>query len=400
MAHILKPNIVVDTIEFKKDENNQQGTDSLLNHLGKNVPVIKIGEFVLDLGAVLSFEIRWCLNSFPVFSMTLNDKQYHIRELLKSSIDTCVIFIGYSHWYIKFNGLLNTTYTDAGDSNIDLSGIVFDKKMFGTKQQVYADMSIVDMLKKICTDTGLGLNTDDNKQIHSGKYTHIAPNNRYINSIDSLIAQNTNNIYCIDWFYYLHVIHPDMQFQSKKKTAEYTLNTIDGKQLKPAPIIFKTMSLDVSDYSKFDSTTDSEEIDRKIPVKYYTINSNYTKQHLESGSEYSINNKVLQSDSSLGMGTVKSNTFSGFVDTKKDHYTAIVNKLMAGTIIKLVLDFIVIELIPFSMVELELYLPDDKERKQMLDTEHSGKKMLIGNLIRFERHGTDTVKFEQILELI
>lgn len=393
---ITKPNIAIDNIELPVDSQHQQGADTLLKQLGVNMPVVQIGKYILGLGDLLAFELINRLNSFPKFTMTIKDDLYHIREALKQDIDTCTIFIGYKHWYIKFNGVLNTTYTETGDSEIFVQGIVFDKKLFEYNQQSFVDTPPVDMLKSICVNTGLGLNTDTNKILHGNKKSYVQPGVRYIDAIGDIISKHTTNLFCIDWFYYLHVV--DIETLRKQKTAKYTLNIIDGKQLSEAPIIFKTVSRVVTDYANSE-ITGAESIDRKIPVAAYTINTNYTQQHISTANEYTINNKSIHK-SELGIGKQSSNTFSGFIDSKNDNYTDIVNKSMAGTIITLLLDFIVIELIPFSIVELEMYLPTDGERKDLLDTEHSGQKIIIGNTIRYTRQGTDTVKFNQVLELI
>ena len=63
-------------------------------------------------------------------------------------------------------------------------------------------------------------------------------------------------------------------------------------------------------------------------------------------------------------------------------YKDIINKSIGGNSIKLTMKNILFELTPFSIINLEIYLPKNSNRegedKIRLDEEHSGKKVVIG----------------------
>ena len=94
---LLKPKLKGDDIQIKIDSKSSNAMD-FLNIMGPKMPVIKIGDYVLNVGELVSFEMSVSLNSFPTFTMTIDDSLYNIREALKEDIDKCTIFVGYKTW--------------------------------------------------------------------------------------------------------------------------------------------------------------------------------------------------------------------------------------------------------------------------------------------------------------
>ena len=144
MGVVIQPNISVDNIILEANVNDKANVDRMINELGRNIPLVKIGDYVLNLGDTREFSFRCRLNSLSTFTLTVNDEQYYVREALKQKVDKCVVFFGYQKWYIKFNGILDTEFSEVGDSLIEITGTIYNEKLYQGKQHSYKDQSIVD----------------------------------------------------------------------------------------------------------------------------------------------------------------------------------------------------------------------------------------------------------------
>jgi hypothetical protein len=396
MSVIVTPNIEVDNIELLLDDNNQYGADKFIGEQGRNIPVIKIGDYILNTGDLEQFELKVALNSLPTFSMTVNDELYVIRENLKNDIDKCVIFIGFKDWYIKFNGILNKTYSDVGDVSIELTGKVWNDKLYNTKQLIFKDLTVKDILKQLCEETSMGLFGIDNPDFNKTIEYSIMPNIKYIEFIESTIKKYTKNLFAFDCFYFLHVA--DIDKLKSQPIDKYSLNWKDGISMPEKDIIFKSISRDGSDEESDD--------DFKIPIDYYSIDTNFTDVHGKTSNKYFLNSVGTQqteipSKDNLGIGESNDNTFFGFESLKFPFYNEIVNKKLAGNIIKIKTNTVIFELVPFSVVGLELYLPFNITRDIKLDEEHSGTKIVIGYTIEYNKSEDDSKSFmSQTIEMI
>lgn len=385
MGLIISPNIKVDNIEINKDDNDQYGTERILGEWGKNIPIIKIGEYVLAIGDLEAFSLKVALNCLPTFSMTVNDDQYFIREALKNDIDKCVIFIGYAEWYIKFNGIINKTYSDAGDSSIELTGTISNDKLYNNEQFVYRDTPIVDILTDVATKTSMGLFTIDNKELNHSITHSINNEKRLFDFFVDTIKRYTSNVYSVDCFYFMHVCN--LANVRNQPIDKYSLDWKTGKQIEESPIIFKSYNKE-----SVSGNGDNQEDDKTILIDYYTTDTNFTGIHYETSNTYSVksggtgNSRSIDSIDSIGISESSFNTFAGFEKDKFPFYNERVNKMLGGNLIKIKIPTVIFELSPFSVVGLELYLPFAPGRDIKLDEVHSGKKVVIGYTIDYEKN--------------
>ena len=377
MGIIVKPNIKVDDIKIDMDVLSKNRVTDVINEFGRSIPIIKIGDYVLNVGELIHFELKLALNSFPRFTMQLDDTNLQIREVLKQEIDKCVIFIGYKEWYIKFNGVITLIDSDAGDAIISLEGIWFNPKMYYTEQKSYKNKKIVDILTTICKNTDMGLYTFDNEDLNKEIDYVLNTETPQINFlVEDVIKTYTTNIFAFDTFGFLHI--GNIEMMRKSSYDKYTLKQT-GETIDPKDIIFSSKTRQYLPEDEF-----------KIPIDYYTLNTNFSKMFLENASIYDVSiqskfTKILKSDSKIGYGEIGANTFSGFEKHKFPFYSNIVNKSLGGNIISITLKNLMFEITPFSVVGFDCYLPETGNKAFRLDTEHSGKKIVIGYSIEYTK---------------
>jgi len=396
MSIIIEPNIKVGQIEIQMDNNASDAANNIMTDWGRNIPIIKIGDYVLNTGDLREFSLQITLNSFPTFTITVDDTTYKIREALKNDIDKCIIFIGYQDWYIRFNGLLNTTYSSVGDSIIILNGQYYNENLYNGQQFSFKNMTVVDILKNICSKTKMGLFTYDNVDLKQELDYSLMTGTRYIDYFDSLIKTYTSNIYSIDCHSYIHV--GDIETLRKQEVDKYSLDWSTGKKIDEQPIIFKSINRSVDNINKPDGPY------YKIPIKYYTINSNFSQINKETYNSYAIGfggngETEIKTSNLLGIGSNKTNSFIGFKKHKFPYYNDRINKSIGGNIITITTDNIIFELNPFSVVEVELYLAN-KNGKDFDKEEHSGKKIVLGYSIDYKKTPRTLNKLTQTIELI
>lgn len=390
MGIILKPNIEIDNIKLDMVSNDVDNVNRVINVIGRDFPLIKIGNYVLNFGEVIDFNLKVSINNLPTFSLTIDDTNLQIREELKKEIDKCVIFIGQREVYIKFNGIVTITDSEAGDPYLHLTGIWFNPKLYGTEQKSYKDTKVIDIITDICKKTNIGLFSFNNSQLDNIIDYCINTETKLINFlVNDVIKKYTYNVFGIDCYGYLHIC--DI---SKLKSNPYDKYTIlpNGTILEPKDIIFTSKT------KRYDYDLD----EFKIPINYYTLNSNFSKAFLDNASEYSVNfqgknKKVLNTDLHIGYGNIGTNTYSGFNNQKFPFYDNIVNKIIGGNTITLTLNHIMLELSLFSIVGFDCYLPETGNKKFRLDEEHSGKKILIAYDLAYSK---ESKKINQTITLI
>jgi len=377
MGIIVKPNIKVDDIKIDMDILSEKKVTDVINEFGRSIPLIKIGDYVVNVGELIHFELKLAINSFPRFSLSLDDTNLQIRAALKQAIDKCVIFIGYKSWYIKFNGLITQIDSDAGDAIIHLDGIWFNPKMYYTEQKSYKDQKIIDILTTICQTTDMGLYTFDNEDLNKDIDYVLNTETPQINFlVDDVIKKYTTNVFAFDTFGFLHI--GNIETMRNQPYDKYTLKQT-GETIDPQDIIFSSKTRQYLPEDEF-----------KIPIEFYTLNTNFSKMFLENASIYNVSiqskiEKILKSDPNVGFGEIGSNTFSGFEKHKFPFYSNIVNKSLGGNIITITLKNLMFEVTPFSIVGFDCYLPETGDKQFRLDTEHSGKKIVIGYSIEYTK---------------
>lgn len=377
MPVIIEPAIEVGDIKVQMDSESSEEAEKIMREWGHSIPMIKINDYVLEIGECTSLTVSISLGNLPTFNLTLDDEKFKIRKALKKEIDTCIINIGFKNFRIKFNGIITSNNSYDDDPQLNLSGNLYQKEIYTREQRLWKDKPIVDILKDICSDTKFGLFIFDNDYLNYVPDVVINPNTRNISFIDTLLKRYTNNLYCFDTFGYLHV--GNYKEIIKKEIDEYIIYPYTGDVLEESkPIIF------VANKRRREENEDDEKEKYKIHVESIAISSNFSSTIMSTDSKYSLNSdkqKIeLESDEEVGFGELAENTFYGFENHKFPHYYERINKEISGCRIELVLRNLVPEIVPFTVVELENWIEgsQDNEKNYHLDTEHSGKHFVIG----------------------
>ena len=207
---------------------------------------------------------------------------------------------------------------------------------------------------------------------------------RYIDYFDYIIKNYTSNLFSVDANYYYHVAN--IEKLRKNSVDEYSMNWVDGKQMSKQPLNFKSRIKS----NAFDGTEDEEKY--KIPIDFYTINSNFSEIYKETYNKYSLGlggkpikdeKDLLETNEKIGLGSNSTNTFGPFKSHKFPYYQDRINKMIGGNSIRLFTNNVIFELIPFNIINIELFLPYKTGSKERLDEEHSGKKIVIGFTIDY-----------------
>jgi hypothetical protein len=395
MGLLVKPGVKVEDIKIEADENSES-VDRVVNEF-RNKPVMMIGGYVLGMGELRSLNINVRLNSLPTFTCAVNDEQYLIRGALKNDIDKGVLFFGWRKSYYKFNCLFNTTYSEAGDAIMELSGMLYNEKLYNGKQVSFKDKSITDIMKDICNATSMGLYTYDDADLNFNPGNDIMPGTRYIDHFTEIITRYTSAVFCIDPLYHFHV--GNMDTIRRSPVDKYTVDWSTGEALDtPVDMVFKSKLKE----------GEPGVVDKKIPVDWYTVDTNYSDVHYSTYNEYRVGIdgdevKKLKTSSNLGIGSNQLNTFKPFKDHVNPWYQDRVNKLMAGNIIKMHTSMISFELCPLGVIETELYLPFTSGDKAIRkDEEHSGKKVVIGYEVVYNKSLSkdEADSVHQVIEVI
>lgn len=384
---ILEPKLIVDDIQFDVDATTDLYTKNLLESVGNSFPLLKINNYLVPVDTInyMRVDVGPGGNLLPTFIFYIDDSNYNIRRALQNQIDTCTIFIGWTSFYTKFNGIVTSVFSTTGDSEISVSGYLYQEPLHNSKQQIWKDTSIIDILKSICTDTSLGLFINDTDTLNYQVPLCINPNMRSIDFIQWLLREYTDTIYCLDTFGYLHI--GTIESILKKEIDKYTISGIYGKQIEPTNIRF------VAGNKRYGEFTDNETLEirerENINVSRLTITNNFSETLLYCGSEYSVVDdtsakNIINTNSLIGNGKIIDNTFNGFVKHKFPRNNQRINKQKNGNLIEFELNHLMIELVPFTVVELEIYhdtIPKENtavyDNKTYLDTEHSGKHFVL-----------------------
>jgi len=393
MAVIIEPKIIVEKIELKINENDENAAKNTVDTLGPTMPVVKINDYILSIGEVKDFKLNIGINKLPSFSISVDDNNYRIRrELKKSDLDKTVIFIGYKDWYIKFNGIILSIPSEAGDSSLYLEGKFFNPKLYESIQKSYNEKSITDVLKDICTLTDMGLFTIENESLSNVLDFNLNTNKKHLIYFDWLIKNYTNNIWSVDTYGYFHVA--DIESLRKQKIDKFSI--FDGKKVSEKDIIITT-----------DNYYANEETKDKFKVEYYTINSNIGSVIVNNNKDYEIQSSGLNSEikklksNALGFSSESNNTFDRFLKTTFTNYLDIINKDIGGKVISLSMSDLIYEITPFSIVKLEVFLPKLEGTKILLDEENSGNKIVINYSFEYKSAGgEEEEKFPKIRQYI
>lgn len=398
---ILEPTFEIPEIKIILEKDaNKEAVDSYKDMMGRYFPLITFGDNVIHYRSIVDFELTVMNGYIPTFSMTVDDDDYSIRTNVDNGVTTGCCRIGYENYRMQFK-VAYTSISESGDS-VYMSGRIWTPNMYKSNQKSYKNQSITDIIKSVCTDCSLGLYVYPNNDIDNVHDLIIQPNQINYDFVTDLLLDHTQNLWCYDPYYYLHIGSLDTLMSQDVGT--YTMNFADGKQYdEEHPLIF-FHKMDPS--SKYKGQTkedvDSNDPERydpsryKIPVKRYEINSGVGYNAFNTKRYYQLFTDKEQIDipqRSFGMGVESSNTYSGFKSTPIPFVDLIKSKTKSREETHIFIDRILPEINPLQNIELELYLDDFKYADNKIsktdlsgyDDVHSGKRLVIGYIIRYNQ---------------
>lgn len=379
---------------------------NLLEFYGQKIPVVQVNDNVISLGNVLNVKFNTKINSLPTFVITINDTYSTVRNNLstfdeQNYLDIVNVFIGFQNWYIKFQGIITNVRNIGHNDTLILSGTINIPKLLEREQKSYSDKSVDEILKDICQNSEIGYFSLENENLLKTYDVIINHNLRRKDFISRCIKTFTNNIWSIDFLYYLHVSNIE-KLRSQTEPDKYTIK-YDGTKISPTPIKFsnKLYPEDDSDLSE----DEKNEFDTNIRFELISTNSNFGKTNYNNSEKYYVNSTEITSSSSVpnnGTGTIIENTFSDFEQIYNPFYENIVNKELAGKLFNIKLNRPIFEIVPFSIVDFELWTVNrpDMMMPTVQDTINSGLKIVIGQDIEFNLQSLTENEYSMTQSLI
>jgi hypothetical protein len=420
---LIDPTVPVDEIKFEIDKFavntnnlNESDGDDRTKIMGRFYPLLKINDTVFTFDKFEEFELSVQLYDVPRIRMTIHDPDFVIRKYFKESINLGTLRIGYKNWAMKFNVLFDEEISQLFDDDIEITGMLWNEKLFQTSQKSYKSVPISEILKSVCEDSGMGLYVYNNTFL-SKNYDHLIQDNKsHIYYINYLITNYTNNLWAIDPHYFLHV--GDEHSISEQDVCKYSLDYMTGETMeKEEDLVYFKNDL-MAKETEEDSEDSNAEFpssdpapsskkpkDPRIPVETYTASSTVGTQHITSKNRYFqctelAVTQLYEDKENIGLGTAYSNTYSKFTNHIIPFMDSIRKKSMNHKIVRFTTNHVVPELNIFDVIDLKLYklrAPEDPDldpisqeenpdlKESDLDIENSGKKVVIGYTIYYDK---------------
>lgn len=368
----LDPKVKIEKIPVQFEENmTDEKFEDFTNLWGKMIPIVQINNEVFNIGNIVSFEYIIDINSTPKFILIIND-EYQRFQAKFTDVDklTGIIFLGNKIWYHKFN-ILITDVNPFGEE-ITLMGNIYNEKMFKSVQKSYNNISLLDILKDICTQTDLGLYSLSNEKLSQTLPLILNTNINYEKFLNNIVIKYThNNFWCIDQYYMLHVQNYDTLF--KKPIDKFTIK--NGKTYEPTEIKI----------TNYISNEELEEDNSKFLCYDFSINNNVGSKNIKTSLTYKINDDNINTYDKIGIGSKNANTFSKFVNNSKPFYKEIFDKEITGNEFEIELKTPIYEIFPFMVVDMEIFNYSEKEnvKQYIINENQSGKKIIIGYSMKY-----------------
>ncbi len=409
MGKILDSKIEVENIEIQMDKENEFAADNIIGEWGYSMPIIKINNQVLDVGSIESLHVNVNMFDIPTFRFSIKDYNYAIQQKLSNQEDKCVIFIGNKNFYTKFNGII-TQINTSNNNILHLSGIFYCKELFDYKQEGFADTSVIDMITKVCEDTNLGLYIYDNDDLQITPEYYLNPNTQQIKFISNILSTYTNNLWAIDTFGFLHVGNLESILQ--KPVDKYSITPAKNEPLEDGP---QDILITFNRHQDSDIDNPDEELYKyAINADNVTINTDFSLTKIQSTQTSAVytgigSGRILDNNFNIGIenSTETENTFSGFLLDKYPLNSERINKLLYGNTIKVSLAEYLIEIVPFTLVNLEIYYNQsanindtEEDSNYRFDSIHSGKHFVAGYSYHYRKNksgGTNQITQDLIL---
>lgn len=403
---LLDSSVEVDEIIYERDITRPETTfDGMMNSLGRFAPVLKINNIIIPWAEILHLSIKVEIGSLPTISLKIDDSAFRIREALKDDLDIGTIRIGYKNWAIKFNAIFTNVSGGLYKYNIYLNGYIFNQDWYNTiPQKSYKQSSIQDIIYDITKDVKSGLYVYSNELLSNKSYDHIILSNyNYLEAIDLLLKNYTNNFYAFDANYFLHI--GDFNTIKNEPIAEYTLDWKSGESIDPKPMEYSNTP---ANFVKLETGEDYQDNDI-IPMSDYNIDNEFSSKFISLHNNYKLFTdqseiSIIQNNE-IGIGEDSTNTFSKFVNHIIPYQNYIRDKELTKNLITFETNFVIPELNPFDVIKLKIISPESglkPEVKDKIDEIHSGNKIVIGYEIKFkyDQYGEKEPRVRTVIKCI
>lgn len=388
---ILDPKIELDTIEVDFGTAKTQEAKDFVKSYGPFMPLIKIQDFLLNIGDIINFEYEIHYGKVPTFTLTVLDENKRLQSRFNDDeLITGVFFLGSEIFYHKANLIFLDNIVDEFSDTITFFGNFHNPKLYDSLQTSFKDKTVIDIFKEISTNTEMGLYSIENENTNKTLPIFLNTNNKYIDVIKNIVDKYTqNNFWCIDQDYFLHIQNYDTLIA--KEVDKYTIkNGIQNEEELPVIIT-----------NNIQDTENLEDALKKFTIASIIINNNTGKNMINTSQSYSLNGEDIKSHDKIGFGNSSGNTFSKFTENIFPFHNEIFKKEITGNIFELVMQTPIYEIFPFMVVETEIYNldPDLKENQLKLNEKNSGKHIVMGYSMKYDKPGI-TKGIQNLPELI
>lgn len=415
---LVKPSIDIKDIEFVIDKNSTDA-ENRLEWMGHLVPLIKFGTKVFTSADIIKFNISVSVYGLPKIVMTINDPDKIIRKYFKNNPNTGVCRIGFKNYAHKFNVIFDNERSKYTNTQINLSGYLWNMKMFQPINYSEFNISIKDFLTKLSTTVNNGFYYYSNNYIDKTIDNIIFSNLNYLEILQKYIDGFSDCFWGIDPNYYLHV--GDYETLISQDVSVYTLNYHNGIPLdKEYPMIFYSnidnAKISDEDLEYINPAPGKEIPDMRIPVVGYDVISESGLEFLQSSKSYTLNTDNdnfslynIIDPNGYGIGKSTTNTFSGFLSHPNPYFSEYKNKILGKKTINVYVNYLLPELNLFDVIDLRLYkrykindkdLADATSDTPELDTENSGKRLVIGYDIAYDMNKSYTTKAQEQIRYV
>ena len=399
---LLDPKVDIGYIDIQMDRMPDD-VKAAMESYGAVIPIMSLNNIVY-LTNIDHFKYSTKLYSIPTVDVRITDLQNVYTNSLKNKekdleydkyLNTGVVRFGYKDFAVKFNILSGNIRNQIDSYTRNISSTVWNYKWYQDNEtKSFRNKTILEIIKQLCTECGLGLYVYENEGI-SKRYDHIIFHNmNYLQCIDYLIYNYTDNIWCVDGNYFLHI--GDVDNIKNQDISLYTWDYKNHEKTTPKPFIFRTQSMS-DEVNRSDSNTDN------FIIVDWHIQSSLSKTFINSHAEYEcytekgrISQVYDEQNKKFGIGKHSTNTYSGFKNHIYPYMADMLNKDISSNIIEFEVACVIPELNPFDIILLSIY----KNETQELDTNNSGKKMVISYDVVYNREGDGLGHFSTLIRCI
>lgn len=391
---LLDPSVDIQPIVIDIDV---QAHDTIVDHAkkfyGQFVPLLTFGKNNIKWHDVISFELTVRMCELPTVSMVINDTDFMIRSFLQDDMNIGICRIGYESFRMQFY-ILYTDITSGTGNRIMLNGILWNDGLWDTQGNLsFKDKSVTDIVKDICGNAKCGLYTYPNSYIDSSIPLVINPGLSPLEFISDLLTRWTDNIWCWDPYYFLHI--GDYDTIINQELGKYSLDLTTGQKMEEEHdlIFYKNISMAKEEKSQVYENPEDDPHRFHIPIVDYDPETSFFPNS-KFCYAYATEEDIFDPEQKdLGVGMATTNIFSGFDSHPVPFMSEIRKKAVPRRAVKVTTNFIIPEINPFSVVELQLYRNtnfgtnkiEESESDIQKDELNSGKKIVAGYSIKYKK---------------